>query len=527
MKKIIILLLAVAFLAIVYYFAAPYLFQPKSIHSEVESSSVSTPTFTEIGLDFVHNYDKDDYAFAGSALIDIDGDGREEVFIGGGINQIDGLFRFENDRFVNIASQAGFTNENSSAGALSIDFDNDGDADLLVARLDGVYLYTNNQGQFAEQKLGITLEKDAVPMSLSATDLNKDGLIDLYVATFKSPKVFKLTTFNDPANRSKNIMLLNKGGNQFEDITEKSGLAYNQNTFQASFVDLNNDTWPDLVLAPNTDKVVVYENKKNGTFESKPALTDFGFWMGLAVGDIDADGDQDLFFSNIGNTIPITAARGDLRPDQILDSQWRLLRNDGNFQFTDITTERALDDYEFGWGALFEDLNLDGRLDLLVSENYVKWPAHKINKLNGRVFLQESDQTFLPITQVAGLNNPYYGTTPLLADFNQDGYPDVVFINFNGPSKAYLNSGGPSNFLKVFLPDIPKSLGARVDVERLNGSVSSKQVIGVMGLLTDVSSELVFGLGQDSGVRKVTVTWASGQTRVFNDVQANTRLAVD
>ncbi len=534
MKKIIISSVILVILSVSYYYISPYVIQPSSVHKEISDISTYTPAststsvtlFKEIPIDFNHSYNKDFYAFAGSALIDVNGDGVEELFIGGGQDQIDGLFKFENNQFTNIATEWGFTNKTAAGGALAIDFDNNKTTDLLVSRLDGVYLYLNDGTKFTEQKLNIIFEKDAVPLSLSVTDINKDGLADLYVSTFKDPRVFKFTTFNKPSNRSANLMLLNKGNNVFEDITQKSGLTYKQNTFQASFVDLNNDTWPDLVLSPNTDKVIVYENKKDGTFEVKPPLTNFGFWMGLAVGDIDNDGDQDFFLSNIGNSVPNSAARGDLLKEQVLDSEWAMIRNDGNFTFTNVTTLKKLNDYEFGWGALFEDLNLDGRLDLLVSENYIKLPAHRINKLDGRVFLQEFDGGFLSVTKAVNLTNPHYGTSPLLADFNKDGYPDVVFINFNGQSYARLSIGGDNNYLKVFLSDTATSLGARVDVRKLDGTILSKQVIGGIGLLTDISNELIFGLGADIEVKEVVITLVSGKVQRFQNVKAGTTLKI-
>lgn len=519
---------------VLYLFARPYIFQERIVEKQLSPFSPSVPAYKEVALDFVHNHVKGNYDFAGSALIDINNDGIEEVFIGGGENQTDGLFRFENGGFVNIASQAGFTNTTPAGGALSIDFDNDGDVDLLVARLDGVYLYTNNTSdagnipQFSEKKLNIAFETGAAPLSISATDINKDGLVDLYISTFKSPKLFRITTFNDPSNRSNNVMVLNKGNYEFEDITKKSGLTYNQNTFQVAFVDLNNDTWPDLVVAPNTDRVVVFKNNTDGTFTKSEPLTDFGFWMGLASADVDLDGDQDLFFSNIGNTVPANKARGDMRPEQILDVEWALLRNDGDFKFTNITNESKLTNYEFAWGAIFEDLNLDGLQDLLVVENYIKWPAHKLSKLDGRVFLQEKDTTYSPITSAAKLENPYYGTTALTSDFNSDGHPDVVFINFAGPSKAHLHVGGgeADTYLKVVFTDTAKSLGARVDVETKSGITLSKQIIGGTGLLSDSSSTLIFGLSGETIVPMVTITWTNGVVQRFENVKANETLKI-
>ena len=89
--------------------------------------------------------------------------------------------------------------------------------------------------------------------------------------------------------------------------------------------------------------------------------------MGVAVGDIDNDGDQDLFFSNVGKSIPKVLTAGDLRDDQHQTHEWLLLRNDGDFHFTDLTEAYRLTGEGFAWGAVFEDLDLDGRLDLLVS----------------------------------------------------------------------------------------------------------------------------------------------------------------
>ncbi len=530
MKKIIIV---VCFLLLVlglglYFFLFNKQDQNRQVVEEDESGLVNfTPNFYSVELDFNHFYHEDSYPFAGSSLIDVDADGVDELFIGGGQGQADGLFKFNGTSFDNIITESGLSNKSGTGGALTVDVNNDGRQDVVIARMDGVYLYlNNNEGKFTESKLNVSFESEAVPFSLTAGDINKDGLIDLYISTFKSPKILKLATFNNPANRSNNVMLKNKGGGVFEDITQASGLAYNQNTFQATFVDLNNDSWLDLVLAPNTDKVVVFENKKNGTFEKKPALSDYGFWMGLALADIDNDGDMDIFVSNVGNTIPEAAARGDLNSSQTLDLKWRLYRNDGNFKFTDMTEEKALDDYEFAWGAIFADLNLDGLDDLLVAENYIKWPLHKLNKLDGRVLLQETTGQFTAIEKEAGLANPYYGTTPLTSDFNSDGYPDVVWVNFNGPSQAFVNQAGDNNFIKVVIPKRANTIGAKIEVTRTDGVVLTKQVVSGVGLMTDLSNGYIFGLGQ-KGVDNIKIAWPDGEIKNINNVQIDSSIIVE
>ena len=160
--------------------------------------------------------------------------------------------------------------------------------------------------------------------------------------------------------------------------------------------------------------------------------------MGLALGDIDNDKDIDIFVSNMGNTIPVRSARGDLRSDQTLDPEWRLIENLGNMQFRDITEKSGLSGYEFAWGAIFEDWNLDSHLDLIVAENYIKWPPHKITKLAGRFFIGGADGVFRPTTTESRAENYAYGTTPLASDFNADGYPDLIITNLDGKTKALL-----------------------------------------------------------------------------------------
>lgn len=520
MKKVWLLLIIIVVLLIAGYLLSPVIFQQNENQelsmedlNRVITEEQFIPMFTEAAIDAPHRYDDTTYAFRGSALIDINNDGIEELWLAGGKGEADSLFTYDGERFVNQAAQFGLDiNTTTAGGALSIDANNDQRTDLFIAREDGIYFYENTGDTFTEEKLGITIEADAIPMSLSAGDINKDGFVDLYITTFKSPKSLKLATFNSPANRTQNIMAVNNGDGTYSDATESTGLAFDQNTFQATFVDLNNDTWQDLVLATNTDQVIVYENK-NGVFEKKEPITELGFWMGLTVADYDNDGDQDIFVSNVGNTIPERNARGDLRNDQVLDLEWRLLENEGNFVFRSVSEETQLLDYEFAWGAVFSDLNLDGKQDLLVSENYVKWPAHRINKLDSRLLIQTDDHIFLPTTEASNAQNPYYGTTPLISDFNQDGYPDLIWVNLGEPTRVLMNNGGDNIGLHIAIPDSLEYLGSRVDIEYNDGTISSHQVIAGQGLLSDSTSSLFIGLGQTKSIDSIVLTTMANETR--------------
>ena len=530
MKKIIIfsILLVVVVAAFIGY--RLFLFQPVVMEEMTAEDFVVEagdpffiPTFTETDIDFTHQYVEDAGSFAGGTIIDVNGDGVDEIFVGGGRGQESGLFYFEDGAFVNRIDDTGLSSDQATYGSISLDVDTDGHTDLVITREDGVYLFTNNGTDgFSGRKLAIDFEADAKPVAVTAADINHDGLVDFYISTFIRAALFGSATYNDPANSRTNVLVVGQADGTYKDITDQSGTTLRQNTFLSTFVDLDNDGWQDLVVTPNTDEVYIYKNNQDETFTrvSTPSL--YGFWMGLAVADVDNDGDQDLFFSNAGNTISERLTRGDLRSDQVHTHEWMYLQNEGDFTFTDQTEERRLAGFEFAWGATFEDFNLDGRQDLVVTENYIKWSAHKVNKLPGRFFVQAQDGGFDPVTTAAGTENFHFGQTPLVADFNRDGYPDLVYVNLEGPLRVLLNDGGDNNYLSVVLPDTVASLGARVAVTAGDKTLTREVLTGV-GLHSDQSNELFFGVGSATRA-DVTVTYTDGSVERMDDVATNTTL---
>jgi len=288
--------------------------------------------FTPVPVEFTHVWNKATHPFTGAAVIDVDGDGKLEIFVGGGEGQRDALLSYRNGRLVDIGNSAGLSNNAATYGATAIDMDGDGDTDLIVARNDGVYLYLNEGGRFREKRITVDLPANAVPFSVAVADIDRDGDGDLYISVFIEFPSFRSATFNDPAHAKANRLLLNNGDLTFTDITASSGTAGKQNTFLSVFVDLDADGWQDLVVAQNTGEVEIFRNMKDRTFRSVASESGYGFWMGLAVGDIDNDGDQDLFFSNVGKSIPVFLTTGDIRDDQRHNLEWLLLRNDGGFR---------------------------------------------------------------------------------------------------------------------------------------------------------------------------------------------------
>ena len=461
------------------------------------------------------------HPFVGAAAADIDGDGAPEIFIGGGDGYDDMLFAYRGGALTNIIAGTGLSDTKATHGANSTDLDGDGDVDLLLARSDGVFLYENTGGAFTRRQIPAQLPPNSAPLNVAVGDIDRDGDGDLYISAFVDFANFKSATYNDPGHAKTNLLLRNDGDFQFTDITEESGAAGLQNTFLASFMDLDGGGLLDLALAQNTGQVEIFRNEGGGAFAAEKAETGWGFWMGLAAGDIDKDGDQDLFFTNSGTSVPhfILELAGDATDSQPRNYGWILLRNDGGFQFRDITAESGLDDYGFAWGAAFEDLTLDGELELLVAQNYIKWFPHRFIKLPGKSFVRRGGKYYH--APGLGLENRAFSQSPLIADIDGDGRPDVFWADMTGVGRAFLNRA-ENNFIALKFPDAPQSIGAKAHLVFADGEKSyTREVHNNTGMSADGDSTLFFGLGEKTGAARLIIEWPDGEKKVVENPPPN------
>jgi len=486
------------------------------IDYDVALDGVNIPHFVAIDVPYDQNNDfTAAHPFAASAVIDIDNDGIEELFLGGGPGQSDALLRFENGSFEMIEDHGiEKAADVASFGASVIDTDGDGLDDLLVSRTDGVWLHRNLGSRFGSEKLPLSIPDDTTPMSVAVADLNRDGHFDLFVAGYiRLDLVEGQNIFNKKGYGGSSRLFMNRGDNTFDDVTEDAGLTYVHNSFMGIFVDIDKDGDEDLVVAHDTGQVRTWENRGDGTFVNRdnPNSNFYSYPMGIAVGDYNNDGWVDFAFSNVGSTPPNFMIRGDLTDDQVNNWKWLLFENIGNFQFRDSAATAKIADYEFSWGMAFVDLNLDGRDDLIVSENYIGLPPHKIPflRLPGRLLIQNTNGEFAAVGKEAGVVNKRFSIAPIYADFNNDGYPDIVHVNIAGRSQAFISEGGDAGFIKVKLPNRVSSIAAVVTVTAENGDRQSKVFVSGEGLGSDSTHILTFGLG-DMTATKVTVDYLGG-----------------
>lgn len=477
---------------------------------------------------FKHKRDKE-WPFLGSAAITLNG--KNYVFLGGGGKQKDALLYYDSQKgkFIDMIDKTNLSSLSPTFSAVSFDMDRDGKNDLVIGRGDGVYLY-KHKGGFKFEKKKILEQKDKVPLAISISDYNKDGQPDIYISNFIPNSKYKGTVFNDPSHNRSNVLLEGQGKG-WKDVTLKTRSGGISNTFTSTWVDLNQDSYPDLVLSHDSSEIEILENVQGREFKSHQ-LPGKGNWMGIGVGDFDQDLDQDLFLTNIGSDISRDhLSLGDVKKGQKQLFAHAFLRNDGNFKFVDIIDKDSSSEAKsgvlgegFGWGAMFGDLDLDGKVDLLFSENFLLDPRDWLFPGASYHYKNKGDGKFDRVFQY---RNPNFGQTPLLVDFNKDQKKDLVWVNQQGDSIAYLNNS-KNNYLNVKLPENVHFVNAKIHLHTNKGVQYREVVQGGEGFGSNSSNVVQFGLGKDPNLKlkRVEVFTLKGEEYVVENPRMNSVLTL-
>jgi hypothetical protein len=339
-------------------------------------------------------------------------------------------------------------------------------------------------------------------------------------------------------------------------VDEATGKTVSDGACAVGFSDYNRDNLVDIIVANcnafnsgyRTPSVPLfratpfnlYRNNGDLTFTdvaSEAGLDILGFWMGLAIGDFNNDGNIDFFASSSSG---IDTKNLETGSDKIFPHA--LMRNNGDGTFTDIAGVELAEN-PFSWGVSAADFDNDGDLDLFKVGSLPPFGVIDSQASPGEVFRNEGEGGFVRDFAATDIDLSADFTSGIAqGDFNGDGFPDIVAIrsafqidftifNFvfdfpNGQPVLLQNKGNSNGWLTI-RPIGTKSnrmgIGARIEVFTPSHSLAEKQVREVRAGSSFASSESpwpTFGLGSNPGDSIVTVSWPSGLVEEFSAVSS-------
>jgi len=481
---------------------------------------------------------------SGCAFVDYDADGYPDILL---VNSMDwpghqrnrsALKLYKNNRngsFSDVTRAAGLDIELYGMGVAVADYNNDGFPDILITCVGQNHLFQNTgKGTFRDvTKTSGLAGRSAFSTSALWFDYDRDGHLDLFVCNYVnwSPEhdVFcsldgKNKSYCTPeAYRGETCWLFrNRGNGTFEDVTAASGIFdTSSKSLGVAMLDFDQDGWPDLFVANDTQPNKLYRNLRNGTFKDVAVEAGLAFsadgkaraGMGVDVGDFENSGRPGIAITNFDNEMV------------------GLYRSPSAGQFDDISIAAGVggpSKTTLGFGCGFADLDLDGRLDLIVANGHID---DTVRNIRGNVGYAQPPHLFLNLgngkfQDVAAVNGGDFAASRVgrglaFADFDRDGDLDVLLTTNNGPAFLFRNDLNNGNrFLRLHLTGTKSNrdaIGAVVRIYR-GGETQMRTVRAGSSYLSQSELLLTFGVGKADRVDRLTVEWPSGGTQEFRNI---------
>ena len=502
-------------------------------------------------------------------MLDYDGDGRLDLFLVNS-SRLPGfkgqgpfypaLYRNRGDgRFEDVTKSAGLAVDCYGMGCAVGDYDNDGHPDLYLTALGPNHLFHNQgNGTFTDVTAKAGVGDPHWSTSAAWLDYDRDGHLDLFVCNYCrwSPATNRIC--HDGMGRP--LMCLphdypgqsctlyrNRGDGSFTDATRAAGV-YNEIGKALGVVtwDANGDGWPDLFVADDGERNLLYLNRRDGTFAESAVEAGVAFnmsgraraGMGTDTGDYENDGAEAIAVGNFSQ------------------EGFALFRPDARGHYTDVAAEAGLFEATLSFlsfGVLFCDYDLDGRKDLIVANGHVQDSAEYVGegitfRQRPLVFHNEGGGHFREVGAQSGpgLQLRILGRGVATGDIEGDGRPDFLIANNGGAPLLLRNegAGGGAAARRGAGPRARSGSGNHWLAVRAIGSKSNRDGIGAKVVVTAGNNrqqgwirsgssfcsasdlKALFGLGEAQQAEMVTVTWPSGAVQSLRDVRANEVLTV-
>jgi enediyne biosynthesis protein E4 len=493
----------------------------------------------------------------GAAFLDCDNDGWLDIFLVNGTtldavgpsqsaNRL--LRNNHNGTFTDVGRKAGISRTGWGQGVCVGDYDNDGLEDLFVTYWGHNILYHNNGDEtFTEvtEKAGLFTKEINWGAGCAFLDYDRDGYLDVFFTNYVD---FNLESAPLPGSgsctyqglavncgprglpKARSHLFRNNGDGTFTDATEKSGIGKALPSYGLGVLtgDFNNDGWPDIYVANDSQPSYLFWNDGHGGFteegmSSGVATNSEGrnqSGMGVTAGDYDCDGFLDIFKTNFSDDLP------------------NLYRNLGKKLFEEDTTIAGLGTNStlLGWGCGFFDADNDGWLDILYVNGHVYPEIDRLNREVGyrqpKVLYQNlGNGKFRDVSKLAGpgfaVNTAARGCA--FGDFDNDGNTDVLVNPINDVPqllRSRPNSGNHWIKLKLIGKQSNRSaIGARVRcVTGKHQQIGEVRSGGSHFSQNDL--RVHFGLGRAERIDLLEILWPSGQVNRFSGVAANRILTI-
>jgi hypothetical protein len=490
----------------------------------------------------------------GCAFIDYDNDGYPDILL---VNGTDFARHphsgattpklYHNNRngtFTDVTRQAGLAVPMFGLGVAVGDYDNDGFDDLFITALGQSHLFHNNgNGTFTEvTKLAGMWGPNEFSTSAAWVDYDRDGKLDLVVANYvRWSEQNDLYCTLDGAHKSyctpesyKGTSVRvwhNLGAGKFEDATQKTGLGDpTSKSLGITILDYNNDGWPDILIANDTQPNKLYLNEKDGTFEERGVPAGIAFsedgvaraGMGVDAADYDRSGHASVIISNFAN--------------QMLS----LYHNEGNGLFVDEAPQSEVGRatlVTLGFGCFFFDYDNDGWPDIFVADGHIEDQIERVQKRvsyaePAHLFRNLSGGRFQEVTAQMGMAfaAPRVARGAAYADIDNDGFLDVLVATNAGPTFLFHNEGGTNHSLRLKLVGTKSNrdgIGAVVRVTSNNNKDKQWQMLrSGSSYLSQSELVLTFGLGAQTEAEAIEIEWPSGKVDKLSDLKAGQTVTV-